>query len=140
MTSTAPTNFDADIEEAVAEGRISFRSALQEQHERDDNRMHVYCIEGCTWLTPDRSIRGMVVGFTTNRRVIIDGVIQNVIDGAFIRVDGTTTILYVELGELSGDRSDYREILGWRVIDRDEFDRLTGIADARTAMGWPADA
>ena len=70
MTSTAPTNFDADIEEAVARGRISFRSAQRRQQARDTARGH----------GADRTRIGQgesaYTGLTLTRTVIIDGVIR----------------------------------------------------------------
>lgn len=48
-------------------------------------------------------------------------------------------MLYVELSAVPvGDRGTHREILNHRTISRDEFDVLTGLAQARRDMGWTA--
>lgn len=79
--------------------------------------------------------------------------------GAIVRLDDRPVFVYVELGlraltctcgaealrrehhhqhcDLMSHLSTYhREVLGWREIDRDEFDRLTGIAALRSEFGW----
>ncbi len=80
-------------------------------------------------------------------------------DGAIVRLDDRPVFVYVELGlraltctcgaealrrehhhqhcNLMSNLSTYhREVLGWREINRDEFDRLTGIAALRSEFGW----
>ena len=78
--------------------------------------------------------------------------------GALVRLDDRAGIVYVELGMralvctcgvegvrekhhehcnlLSNLSTSYREVLGWREVDRDEFDRLTGIEGLRVEFGW----
>lgn len=81
------------------------------------------------------------------------------ISGALVRLDERPAFVYVSLGmraltctcgaeplrrehhhprcDLMSNLSTYfREVLGWRLIDRDEFDRLTGIASLRAEFGW----
>lgn len=82
--------------------------------------------------------------------------------GAVVRLDERAAVIYVELGMralvctcgaeaiirahhtphcllMSNLSTNYREVLGWREIDRDEFDQLTGIASLRAEFGWDLD-
>lgn len=79
--------------------------------------------------------------------------------GAVVRLDERAAVIYVELGMralictcgaealfrahhhpdcllMSKLSTNYREVLGWREIDRNEFDALTGIASLRSELGW----
>lgn len=56
--------------------------------------------------------------------------------GAFVRLDERPVMLYAELGASVGERGGWSEVVSVREIDRDEFDRLTGLAGARREMGW----
>lgn len=66
--------------------------------------------------------------------------------GAFVRLEGPTDaagrfiaqgpMLYVALGAKSGDRGQCHEVAGWRVIDRDEFDRINELDTLRADLGW----
>lgn len=79
--------------------------------------------------------------------------------GAIVRLDERPVVIYVELGMMalvctcgaealvrthhnpgcllmSNLSTNYREVISWREIDRDEFDELTGIASLRTEFGW----
>lgn len=63
--------------------------------------------------------------------------------GVFVRLDAEMSgaqdggaMLYVRTGASLGSRGQHREVLDWRVIDRDEFDQITGLADVRREMGW----
>lgn len=71
-----------------------------------------------------------------------------VVIGAFVRLDGPHDhagrfmtpgpMLYVTLREevRSAFEVPERDVTGWRVIDRDEFDRLTGLDVLRCNLGW----
>ncbi|WP_228941810.1 hypothetical protein [Nocardioides sp. Leaf374] len=54
---------------------------------------------------------------------------------AFVQLD-LGPMLYVTLGRAVGDREQWREVVVFRQIDRDEFDRLTELAQLRHEMGW----
>lgn len=56
--------------------------------------------------------------------------------GAFVALDERPAMLYATLGASSGDRNQHSEVLSAREIDRDEFDRITGIRVIREQMGW----
>jgi len=79
--------------------------------------------------------------------------------GAMVQLDDRPAIVYVELGMralmctcgadalnrehhnpacnlMSNLSTNYREVLGYREIDRDTFDSLTGIAALRAEFGW----
>jgi hypothetical protein len=127
--------FDPDLGEAVLRGEVTLRRARETQHERESRRMYVET-KGCGWPAPSDDLRGTVVGFTRNRLDATGAVGIYRVDGAFVRLDVRPGMLYIELGEHVGDRLQHAEILGWREIDRDEFDRLTGLAEARREMGW----
>lgn len=45
-------------------------------------------------------------------------------------------MLYVTLGKHDESSFFQWEIVEFRVIDRDEFDDLTGLAETRRALGW----
>lgn len=108
--------------------------------------------------------RGTLTGLQTQRRIgTVDG-IDTV--AAFVRLDGPVDadgrylapgpMLYVTLGAkvahctclVVGDsphrswcpsstgRTVYQEVTGWRVIDRDEFDRINELDVLRADMGW----
>lgn len=89
--------------------------------------------------------RGTLTGL---HRTIRPGVTAPTFDtvGAFVRLDGPTDpagrymtqgpMLYVALGAQVGDRGERHEVTGWRVIDRDEFDRITELNTLRVATGW----
>jgi len=62
---------------------------------------------------------------------------HNRTDGAFIVLDNGQMI-YAELAMTSDESPSHREVLNTRHIDRAEFDRLTGIENLRTEMGWRA--
>ncbi|MGZ0070007.1 hypothetical protein [Microbacterium arborescens] len=127
--------FDPDLGEAVLRGEVTLRRARETQHERESHRMYIET-KGCGWPAPSDDLRGTVVGFTRNRLDPTGAVATYRVDGAFVRLDLRPGMLYIELGEHVGDRSQHAEILGWREIDRDEFDRLTGLAEIRRDMGW----
>ena len=66
---------------------------------------------------------------------------RNTAAGAFVRIEAGTfagTMLFVKLGASLGDRRELSEILEAHVITRDEFDAMTGIAEARRQSGWRA--
>lgn len=71
--------------------------------------------------------RGTVRGFTRmgSRRT-----------GAFISLDERPAMLYAELGHNFGDREQYNEVTAYREITRDDFDRIVGIPEIRTELGW----
>lgn len=104
---------------------------------------------------------GVITRVTGERGVIkhITHSRQGEPDGAIVRLDDRPAFVYVELGlkaltcscgaealhrehhhqhcDLMSNLSTYhREVLGWREIDRDEFDQLTGIASLRSEFGW----
>jgi hypothetical protein len=56
--------------------------------------------------------------------------------GAFVRLDERPAMLYAELGRSTGERGQWSEVVAVREVDRDEFDRLTGLEDVRRSMGW----
>ncbi|TDL43846.1 hypothetical protein [Microbacterium oleivorans] len=126
--------FDEDLEQAVLHGELTLRRARETQHERESHRMYVET-KGCGWPAPSDDLRGTVVGFTRNRLDATGPVAIYRVDGAFLRLD-VGGMLYIELGEHVGRRGQHAEIIGWCRIDRDEFDRLTGIAEVRASMGW----
>lgn len=127
--------FDEDLAQAVLDGRITLRRARATQHERESNRVYIE-VSGCGWPAPSDDLRGTVVGFTRNRTDCTGPVACALVDGVFVRLDARAAMLYVEVGEHVGTRGQYAEITGWREVDRDEYDRLTGIAEARASMGW----
>lgn len=55
---------------------------------------------------------------------------------AYVVLDERPVMLLVELGQRVGDRLSWAEIASAREIDRDEFDRLTGLDEMRRQMGW----
>lgn len=57
--------------------------------------------------------------------------------GATIALD-SGQMAYATLGAIYGGSDQWREIDAIRVITRDEFDTITGIADIRREMGWTA--
>lgn len=80
--------------------------------------------------------------------------------GAFVKLDERSAMLYVELGaqvaacscgrpdlgldghhvqcNVTTGRSVHHEVTAAREIDRDEFDRITGLDEARREWGWAA--
>lgn len=126
--------FDEDLERAVLRGEVTLRRARETQHERESRRLYIET-KGCGWPAPSDELRGTVVGFTHNRLDATGPVAIYREDGAFLRLDAGG-MLYIELGERAGRRGQYAEITSWRQIDRDEFDRLTGLAEVRASMGW----
>lgn len=66
--------------------------------------------------------------------------------GAFVRLDGPVdaegryiapgAMLYVTLGARVGERGERHEVTGWRVINRDEFDRILELDTLRADLGW----
>jgi hypothetical protein len=129
---------DDDLSTAVLAGEVTLRRARATQHERESRRMYIE-VKGCGWPAPSDDLRGTVVGFTRNRLDQTGPVARYLVDGAFVRLDSRPGMLLIELGEHVGSRSQHAEVLGWREITRDEFDRLTGLADARREMGWTID-
>jgi len=127
--------FDGDLAEAVLEGRITLRRARAMQHERESHRVYIE-VTGCGWPAPSEDLRGTVVGFTRNRTDCTGPVARAVVDGVFVRLDARPAMLYIVVGEHVGSRGQHAEIVSWREIDRDEYDRLTGIAEVRASMGW----
>lgn len=71
--------------------------------------------------------RGTVVGFTRA---------GGALTGAFVRLHLRAAMLYVALGNPSDERGNWHAVIGSREISRDEFDRLSGLAEARLSMGW----
>lgn len=77
-------------------------------------------LRGHDWITPER------------------------LRGVFVRLDHPETgrmdggdMLYIEVGaEPFGETGRLREIISSRVVDRDQFDRMTGITDLRRDLGW----
>lgn len=127
--------FDEDLSQAVLTGTVTLRRARSIQHERESRRMYIE-VDGCGWPAPSDDLRGTVVGFTRNRLDTTGPVAMYRTDGAFVRLDCRPGMVYVELGDYVGRRLVHAEVLGWREIDRDEFDRLTGLDDVRRSMGW----
>ena len=74
--------------------------------------------------------RGIVTGFTYG-----PGLTSPELRFAFVKLD-SGEMLHVQLGRATGDRGAHHEVTGSRVIDRAEFDRLNGIDEIRTALGW----
>lgn len=82
--------------------------------------------------------RGTVTGLHTHP---VQGTL-----GAFVRLDGPVDergvylapgpMVYVTLGQRVGDRGERHEVTGWRVIDRDEFDRINTLDELRRDLGW----
>jgi len=72
-------------------------------------------------------IRGTVTGLQRDMGHLV---------GAFVRADETGAMLYVTLGAAVGERGVHREVLAVKPIDREEFDRLTGLAALRSEFGW----
>lgn len=126
---------DDDLAAAVLAGEVTLRRARERQHDRESRRMYIE-VTGCGWPAPSDDLHGTVVGFTRNRLDATGPVARALVDGAFLRLDARPGMLYIELGDHVGSRSQHAEILGWREIDRDEFDRLTGLAEYRQSMGW----
>ena len=124
-----------DLARAVLAGDITLRSAQATHHERMANRMYIE-VTGCNATVGEE--HGTVVAFTRNRMDATGAVARYLVDGAFVCLDGRRAMVYVDLGEHVGDRGQYAEIIRWREIDRDEFDRLTGISEMRASMGWPS--
>lgn len=124
---------DDDLAQAVLVGEITLRTAQAKHQARMANRMYIEST-GCNATVGEE--HGTVVAFTRNRMDATGPVARYLIDGAFVRLDDRRAMVYVELGEHVGDRSQYAEIIRWREIDRDEFDRLTGITEMRASMGW----
>jgi len=56
--------------------------------------------------------------------------------GAFVRLALRPAMLYVSLGKASAETPRWRPVESAVEIDREEFDRLTGLAALRRDMGW----
>lgn len=125
--------FDDDLADAVLAGDITLRSARATQHEREARRMYIE-VTGCNNSVSGE--HGTTVAFTRNRLDATGPVARYLVDGAFVRLDQRPAMIYVELGEHVGSRSQYAEVVSWREIDRDEFDRLAGLTEYRQSMGW----
>ncbi|MDF2991884.1 MAG: hypothetical protein K0S37_2398 [Microbacterium sp.] len=125
--------FDDDLAQAVLDGEVTLRRARETQHERESHRLYIE-VTGCNATVGGE--HGTTVGFTRNRLDATGPVAIYRVDGAFVRLDERPAMMYVELGEHLGSRSQYAEVTGWREIDRDEFDRLTRLAEYRASMGW----
>lgn len=126
---------DDDLAQAVLAGDITLRRAQATHYERMANRLYIE-VTGCNTTVGEE--HGTTVGFTRNRLDATGPVARYLVDGAFVRLDDGRRMFYVELGEHVGGRSQYAEVIGYREIDRDEFDRLTGLAEMRASMGWAA--
>ena len=87
----------------------------------------IYTEVSGTNFIPER-LSARIVGFTYS---------QGVVTGAFAVVDISNVMLYLTLGRRTED-GKHHEVESWRAIDREEFDHLTGLADARRGMGWPS--
>lgn len=55
---------------------------------------------------------------------------------ALIRLANRPAMLLAQLGGTHGDRNQWHEIRDAIEINRDDFDRLTGLAEVRREMGW----
>lgn len=74
----------------------------------------------------------------------LDRITPERVRGVFVRLDHPETgrmdvgdMLYIEVGAVPlGENGWYREIISSRVVDREQFDRMTGIADLRRDLGW----
>lgn len=68
----------------------------------------------------------------THAFVRLDGPVDN--DGTYI---APGPMLYVTLGGRKDEGANtWREAVSWRVIDRDEFDRINEIDTLRRDLGW----
>lgn len=59
--------------------------------------------------------------------------------GAFVLLAERDAMFYIELGgryDEDGKPLAHREVVSAREIDREEFDRITGIDKMRKEMGW----
>lgn len=77
-------------------------------------------LRGCDRITPER-LRGVFVRLCHPETGRMDG----------------GDMLYVEVAAVPvGENGRHREIISTRVVDRDQFDRMTGITDLRRDLGW----
>ncbi len=74
--------------------------------------------------------------YVNGERGIVRCVVRELghVAGAFIRLDEREAMLYVEL--VHNEKDGWMDVATSREINRDEFDRLTGLASARRDMGW----
>lgn len=123
----APQHFiqgmDEDLVQLVESGDITLRYAKAQQQERDAQRVYIETT-GTTAIVGGE--RGTVTG--VHRMAPHSWV------GAFVKLDDGR-MLYVE-GTYAGNRRQYLTVTSSREIDRDEFDRITGLDQAREGMGW----
>lgn len=73
---------------------------------------------------------GETAGIVTGRFLAAGKVV-----GAFVKLD-TGGMAHVTLGPAMGDRGQWHEVVRWLIIDRDDFDRITGLDEARRDWGW----
>jgi hypothetical protein len=76
------------------------------------------------------------IGYVNGERGTVRCVTRSLgqVTGAFVRLDEREAMLYVEL--VHSEKDGWMDVAASREIDRDEFDRLTGLADARRDLGW----
>jgi hypothetical protein len=90
---------------------------------------HVYvAVTGCNCIID--GMHGYVTCFHKEGRHLV---------GAFVHCpikDGKGPMLYVELGKITGERGEHREVTSYRVIGREEFDRLNTLDQLRRDLGW----
>lgn len=83
--------------------------------------------------TPTNCIVGGEHGQVTG--IVRDLGLRRTPRAAFVRLD-CGDMLYVTLGNSSGDRAQWHKVITSRRITRDEFDHLTEIDTLRRDMGW----
>jgi hypothetical protein len=124
----APQHFiqgmDEDLVQLVESGDITLRRAKAQQQERDAQRIYIETTGTTAHVGGER---GTVTGV---HRLGPDSWV-----GAFVKLDERPAMLYVE-GIYAGNRRQYMTVTSSREIDRDEFDRITGLDQAREGMGW----
>lgn len=78
--------------------------------------------------------RGVVTGLTraADHRAHVRPV------AAFVRLDERDAMLYLTLGEATGERGVHHTVTAVREIDREEFDRINGLDRLRRDLGWVA--
>ena len=102
-------------------------ASIPTDRENETSRVYV-AVAGCNCIID--GTHGYVTGFHKEGRHLV---------GAFVHCpikDGKGPTLYVELGKITGERGEHREVTSYRVIDREEFDRLNTLDQLRRDLGW----
>jgi len=56
--------------------------------------------------------------------------------GAFVNMTDSIEMRFVTLDAPTGERGAHQAVRSWRVITRDEFDRINGFDGLRLELGW----